>query len=1225
MGGTDNCNHNTDPLKLEREGTSRDQRLLVALDAAKVPLDERDPAYQMVFAQALSQFLIYFDSGNIPVDDWQSFFSRDVSVQLAMASIQNVDEYRQQIKEGFDFLNNLDNAANSPGLADVLGQLFSALGTLALRLDNIKEELPPEFALKHSLQNLIRTQLAPAFKKLLLYYRDGLNPVPPPPGPFLHDVPPPMLVLGASKTFAAVRENGLSKDWIYEDSATDWASYRSNLDDTVLYPDTQIYGTGTTLFERTNFISGHNLFKSIFDQFLKAYARVVSDARAALEMSFTQWDSHGPHYALFLAFVRLLEYARKEMNTLTGRHLDYYFREILRLKERPAQASKAHLLAELAKHAGSYEFKANVLLKAGKDDSGKEAFYANDRDFIANQAVVSSVKTLYQHGAEPVGTGASANKQNGRLYASPVANSDDGIGEPLTSDDLSWHPLHHKQYEDGALQAILMPHAELGFAVASHYLYLAEGERAILLLLEVENGSGASVPNLAGQITCRLTTEKGWLEKAPAYFGEYAANRLMLYLIIDGDAPPISGLNPKVHNYELETDLPVLFVGLTHDPMTPYAYDALRDIHVSAIDLWVGVAGLKRLAVSNDFGPVDTSKPFQPFGAQPQNNSALIIGSKEVFQKKLVFAEINMPWQNPPQPFETTVVVNADYLHKGEWTPSENTAVDISNSQFPLTNNTDKPVLDSPDSSSNEFYSTQSKHGFIRLKLNNHFGQTNFENALIDYIKRVTDNDPSNDGVKPTPPSGPFAASLSMDYVARQSIVLNSSTNLGQRAARYYHILPFGHAERHPALVSGAKVHLLPQFSFQRASSMLRSEAEFYIGISGLEPPQSLALLFQVADGTADPLAQKPAPHIHWSYLTGNEWIPFASNEVDDATAGLLKSGIITFAFPRHASTANTLLPAGQHWIRAAVNSSSDAVCRLISVAAQAFGATFTDRDNDPEFAAKILEAGVISKLDRPDAAVKKIHQPFATFGGRSAEAPNDFYTRVSERLRHKDRAIALWDYERLVLEAFPQVFRVKCLNHTQYEPTESGTGIYRELAPGHVTLVCIPRAQSQNLRNPLRPYTSLGMLEDIHHYLSKRIPCFVKLHVRNPQFEEVRVKFKLRLFAGFDETYYTLQLRESIMRFLSPWAFAGGGSPSFGGKVYKATLINFVEEQPYVDYVTDFQMFHDVNGIQGTTDLPVAVGALAISILVSVPAKKHDIHIIHPAEEETPREKCIC
>ena len=131
-----------------------------------------------------------------------------------------------------------------------------------------------------------------------------------------------------------------------------------------------------------------------------------------------------------------------------------------------------------------------------------------------------------------------------------------------------------------------------------------------------------------------------------------------------------------------------------------------------------------------------------------------------------------------------------------------------------------------------------------------------------------------------------------------------------------------------------------------------------------------------------------------------------------------------------------------------------------------------------------------------------------------------DFYRRISERLRHKDRAIDLWDYERLVLEAFPSIYKVKCLNHTQYEPAESqgsgpcSGGVYRELAPGHVTLVALPNLRGQVQRDPLKPYTSLGVLSDIQAYLAQRCSGFVQLHVKNPQFEEVRI------ICNRDETY---------------------------------------------------------------------------------------------------------
>ena len=212
-------------------------------------------------------------------------------------------------------------------------------------------------------------------------------------------------------------------------------------------------------------------------------------------------------------------------------------------------------------------------------------------------------------------------------------------------------------------------------------------------------------------------------------------------------------------------------------------------------------------------------------------------------------------------------------------------------------------------------------------------------------------------------------------------------------------------------------------------------------------------------------------------------------------------------------------------------------------------------------------------------------------------------------------------------MKRFPKSSRSSASNHTRYEPPSgTGPGIYRELAPGHVTIVTIPRLDVQNLRDPLKPCTSLGLLDQIRAFLKARAGCFVQLHVMNPQFEAVRVRFKLRLRNGFDESYSLKQTAEAITRFLSPWAFAAGGTPSFGGKVYKSVLINFVEDLGWVDYVTDFRMFRDIENMPpGSVDFDEVEGSRAVSILVSAPQSKHDITLIEADEQAVTGESCSC
>jgi hypothetical protein len=243
------------------------------------------------------------------------------------------------------------------------------------------------------------------------------------------------------------------------------------------------------------------------------------------------------------------------------------------------------------------------------------------------------------------------------------------------------------------------------------------------------------------------------------------------------------------------------------------------------------------------------------------------------------------------------------------------------------------------------------------------------------------------------------------------------------------------------------------------------------------------------------------------------------------------------------------------------------------------------------------------------DAAIEKITQPYASFGGHIKEQSNEFYTRVSERLRHKRRAITIWDYEHLILEAFPTIYKVKCLNHTRYV----SIGTINELEPGHVSLVIIPDLKNKNAVNPLEPKTSLITLTEISDFISTINPPCVSLHVRNPIFEEIQVDFNVKFYPGYDNGFYGKLLGEEIRKFLAPWAY-DTQDIVFGGKIHKSRIINFVEERPYVDFVTCFNMSQIVpTGLNSAPDIhkniEEAVTTTSASILTS--AATHKIHVL--------------
>jgi hypothetical protein len=187
----------------------------------------------------------------------------------------------------------------------------------------------------------------------------------------------------------------------------------------------------------------------------------------------------------------------------------------------------------------------------------------------------------------------------------------------------------------------------------------------------------------------------------------------------------------------------------------------------------------------------------------------------------------------------------------------------------------------------------------------------------------------------------------------------------------------------------------------------------------------------------------------------------------------------------------------------------------------------------------------------------------------------------------------------------------VKCLNHTKIEGSlTEGNLIYNEVAPGYVTVITIPDLLHRNDIDPLKPYTKKSTLKQIEDFLKARSSCHVKITAAQPDFEEVKVKCKIVLRHEYpDVNYYKSVIQQEITKFLSPWAFKAESELNFGGSIHQSVLIDFIEELPYVDYLTDFQIIH-IKSNGTSSAVSEAIASTARSILVSVPALEHQLTV---------------
>ena len=1249
-----NCSDQKNPL--HNNGTSQSQRLLAGLDRNAFALpDEKEYADWIVFANNFATFINYYNTANKADGNWQPFFSSDISAQLGTIAVQNIESYRQQIKEHFDFIRDDDNESNLISIKIKLNDLFSALLTLSKAMDYYVLKLSDQTTLKQTMLNLVKNKLAPALNSLIAYFKAAQSHAYINQGSLGSWVILNIPLTNAQEIIdATVEEKGLSNNWYDDTLFVDWNTYINSIDN-----DDSIYNNPLTAFA-DDFLSiehaaNHNLFTGIFDTYLSTYTKIIQEAETELLKTLESYDAHTPHYALFLSFLMLFRFTQTHINTITQRHLDFYYKEVLCLLPKPAEANQVHVLGELAKQVDSYLLVQGTALKAGKDSLKKDVSYTFDNDAVFNKAKVVQLKTFYKAatGDTVYETGTATVKQNntGRVFASPIANSDDGINAALTSDNKEWQPYVHKIFEDAELESIAMPKASLGFALASHYLYLTEGKRKVFVRFALI--TNAMITNAVlndKSIECYLTAEKEWYKVddtmtiTSSVLSDATTACAEISFTIPGSAPAIVNYNAAIHGGTFNVALPMLKIYLINDDSSIYEYDALKDIAITKTEIKVAVGmddgynqkGLKNLLLSNDFGVLDASKPFMPFGTSPTAGSRLVIGNKEIFSKKNTTLKLNLEWKDLPADRNDVRFVGSgvypniiiNNLEEGIWKTldsyeeifeDEGSSGVKPTRQLSLTENSfENSLVNFEDEYS--LYDISSNKGFVALQLTQSFGHKEYLVTLTDYLVRKSNRITTDDITLPVEPYIPMLQSIYAGYSAYCINDLSATADFDDREINFFHIYPFGDGEQHAYLNPTENVYLLPQFKHTDEGVIESHIGELYIGIENLAAQQSVNILFQIMDGTTNPTVAKPAEHIHWSYLSNNIWVEFEASDYSDNTLDLVQSGIISFAIPANATTTNTVLPANHIWIRASVTEAAEAICELITVDAQATVATFSNNDNATDFLDAALAAGTIAKLKIPDAAVKKMIQPYSSFGGRAKEDEDHFYIRVSERLRHKARAIAVWDYEHLVLEAFPEIYKVKCLNHTQIED-----GIYHEVKPGYVSIITIPSQQNRNDSDPLKPYTQQSTLTNIENYLRKRISCFVNLRACQPQFEEVRLEFSLKLLDEYkDFTFYANQLKDEITQYLSPWAYGGYSTIDFGGKVYKSVLINFIEERYYIDFITDVFMYVKVDDVTNeSADLDEITASTARSILVSASASKHTIHQLDEAENEA-EELCI-
>lgn len=908
------------------------------------------------------------------------------------------------------------------------------------------------------------------------------------------------------------------------------------------------------------------------------------DYRARLAaLADTTDGSLAPHLALLLAVLRVARHPRALLDDFTRRHLEFQLQTALGFEARPPQPDHAHVLIQLKKGAAPVEIKPEHSLSAGKDASNTERIYRPVRPVVAGQASIARLCATLHH--------------DGRLGFAPVADSANGLGEKLPADAPDWSPF-------GLTPAgqPMLPDAPVGFAFAAAVLRLAEGERKITLSLGLagltpETHTG---PALAAAFSARLSGPKGWLGPFRLDTSSVSGSTWSFSVTVPAGAAAVVDALPAALGQPFPAGLPVIQLLLNDSAR----FDLAAGLRLRQASIKVTVAGIHGLQLESEFGKLDPTKAFLPFGPQAAPGTCFYIGCPEALGKPLSDLSLQLVWQNAPATQADLTTRYARY--SGQSGLAFGVKADAGWADLRSTRSRVVTLIPSSDGRIDLGPNLDPAHAHTARKPSAKRQMLRADSAAarlkIGYARRQQPMQPDDESRPLDPRAGYITLSLKTDLlhvawrseavaalIAKQpalaepwtpklqSISLNYTAQSGtahlddersaafsDAAIEFFHVDAFGVAREHLWL------NRARPWADQGAPSLLPphpAAGELLIGIAGSAAGAPLSLLFQVADGSADP--QAASQTLAWSVLADNAWRPLASGTelTLDTTRSLRTSGIVAINLPAETTTDNTRMPSGLVWLRAAIPAQPGAACRLVGVHCNAVEVAFEHRGNAASHLASALPAGSIARFLVPPAGLKGLAQPYASFGGALREDATALARRATERLRHRGRAISPRDFEHLVLQAFPGVDRVKCIPHARPDSW---------FAPGYTTLVVVPDLRQRNAVDPLQPRVDLDTLERIRSHILARATMGLSeatLTVKNPGYRPVLLDFKVAMRPGYAFSYYRRDINAALVRALSPWAFDSAFPLDFGGRVIRSALVDFVESLEWVDYVTDFRL----------------------------------------------------
>lgn len=1154
---------------LERRGTCQLDRISKALTQNSKIIDSRSIDEQLVFIYLYTDILQYYDLENNPVDSnvWSKFFENDDSIIFSLIINTDLNRLKKDLHPHFISVDRKHTINESD--KDLIF-LFKILKQLIIIVNYWYKNLSEENNIKPRLENLIVKELEPNLTK----------------------------IYNAAQTFT--KENKIS-------SLTDFCDFLDKIKTENTIWNTNIdYSTSISVNIENVPKYIYHLIKYSLEIIFSQISNLQTESKISLEESFTS-QNHTPNMALVIAFLMLMEDAKKTLNSIPQRTLENYYIDALKFRKKNPIADTAYINFVLNKNQKATSIPNGTVLFAGKDINDKEINFTTTENLIIEPVSLSKIHTVQ---VEEIGQLIPNNSPTKKWILSKTYQDND-----LSAN--SSLPL------DPKIQTI----NKMGLIIATPSIHLPAGNRVIVLTMTLSQNSFETFTErlttkvaknpqdeIANEIhklfNIELSTSEGWYA-IPNLNYMLSPNKILgrsidFTITLPNNAPPIVPFEKQPTDLPSGIYSPVMKI-LLNESMGLEYFNTISNLEILKINIESTVTNYRNIAASNDLGAIDVSKPFLPFGNYPKNGNSLFISNKSLASFNLKSLKLNIEWANLPDNeggFRDyyneypTIVNNNTFIAKlsilvnDDWIPIESNRqiVKLFDSENPklnglgkLSNNTREISIELDSLNLNSLVKSysliteNSKNGIVRLELTGSkmaFGHADYP----DILKKITINninkhkkDPISE---PNKPYTPEIKSIWLDYSLKSEIVFNNNINTPIQAKgesmpeQIFRLSLFGFEELFFGKISKSCIVLSERESIANRSSV-------YVGLENLKCSY-ISLHVQIdEDSVSNDIDLYPP---QWQYLSKNQWHNFNEKDIlQDNTNNLIQSGIIKLSFSKTLDTASSIMYGDNlSWIRV-VNTHAEAA-NLPTITGIYVNATAAKRvleeDEENIITLERIEPQSITKILSQDyPSIQSINQPFESTNDVITETDEKFYIRASERLRHKNRPSSIWDYEKIILDKFPDIFIAKCINHTCIANAHT-------ITPGSITIVVAPK-YTDTIHTPT---ASKHLLKNIKDYLVEISSPFVNIEVINPAYDEIRVLIDLKLKPNFEKGICITSLQEDLQSLLSPWTINEETDKIINSTIYPSDIFGYIMNKEYVDSINRFSLLkYTKNGAQVT------------------------------------------